>query len=208
MRKIIVFLLCIAGAILNIGSNILFCEVLLIPLFLDTILTISVTFLFGPVWGIFTGTLTNVISNTIGFRGWGVYLYSICNIATAFITWIFIRLFPVELRITKRNFPETSFGSVRQDNVMNRIIVLMLLSFFLCLAMSILGGLVTGIIQIIRNSGDAALPNNPGSIKPAMFAGNVPFILNEVLSRIPVNIIDRIISVFAGHGIAVLAIKK
>jgi len=41
---------------------------------------------------------------------------------------------------------------------------------------------------------------------PTMFHNNIPILLNEILSRIPINIIDRLISAFAAFGIALGAL--
>ena len=69
--------------------------------------------------------------------------------------------------------------------------------------MSILGGLIATIIQLINSS--YSDDNGISAVLSAtMFGQNVPMLLKEIISRIPVNIIDRLISVFAGYGIALL----
>ena len=88
--------------------------------------------------------------------------------------------------------------SVRLSAVMDRLIVLTLLSFALCLVMSILGGCISVLVGFYKASVN---PFNAESVNPAavqtMFHGNIPILLNEILSRIPINIIDRLISAFA-----------
>jgi hypothetical protein len=37
--------------------------------------------------------------------------------------------------------------------------------------------------------------------------GGIPLVLAEILSRIPINIIDRLITAYAGYGIAI-ALRK
>jgi uncharacterized membrane protein len=148
------------------------------------------------------------------FSGWVVGLFIICNMATALVTWLFIRFFPRELNLsigqtaeTIAQTPEpqrTSQGltSRRLAEVINRMIILILLSFCLCLVISILGGIIAAFIQRI----DPALSGKPyltGDLTATMFGQNIPKALAEILSRIPVNIIDRLITAFAGFGIAV-----
>jgi hypothetical protein len=90
------------------------------------------------------------------------------------------------------------------DNVIDRIIVLSLLSFSLCVAMSILGGLIASSIQFLRSFGGGQVVN-PASCRDlgvTMFRQGFPLILAEILSRIPMNVIDRLISAFVGYGIA------
>jgi len=198
-------LVCFIGAILNIFNNIVFTSAIKLPLFLDTILTIAVTFTYGPVWGVLCGTLTNLISNIVWFWGWGGFLFTICNIATAIITWWFCLFFPREL-----NFYSTALKippqlqphrNTRVSIIMDRMIILILLSFALCIAMSILGGIIAALILNMPSTyQDESLVSSMFS--ESMFRNTFPQVLKEIFARIPVNIIDRLISVFAGYGIA------
>jgi len=207
MRKtLLMFFFCLAGVFLNIAfTRLRFYAGF--PLFLDTILTITVTLKGGLFWGILCGALTNVLCHSIWGHGWEAYLFAICNIATAFITWLFIRVFPRELLTGKQDVPQKpSFISARSSSlsaVMDRIIILILLSFALCLAMSILGGLIATFI-INLNSAYLETDGITGIFSATMFTQNVPIIVKEIVSRIPVNIVDRLISSFAGFGIACL----
>src|SRR5215469_9121715 len=124
MRKTTLLLfLCLAGALLNIAMNRLFIDRLAIPLFLDTIFTISLTLLAGPFWGALCGALTNLIYQTIWFWGWEGYLFALCSIATALVTWLFMRLFPRELNLS---FPNAHSKSLRLSAVMERAVILIL----------------------------------------------------------------------------------
>ena len=197
-RKVLGLFLSITGAVLNIAIN-RFCFAAGIPLFLDTILTVSVTLVAGLFWGILCGMLTNIVHHSIWFWGWDAYLFTICNIATAYITWLFMRAFPHELQFLKPSRP-VMLKSSRLNMAIGRIVVLMLLSFALCLAMSILGGLLAALIIALEPSrlglwGVSALLSDT-------FGYGLPRILVEILSRIPVNIIDRLIVAFGGYGIA------
>ena len=205
MRKTaLMFLFCISGTALNIIFNRVFAgSGMGLPLYMDTVLTIAVTFIGGLFWGCLTGVLTNIIGHTISFWGWEGYLFSLCNILTAVITWKFSCIFRTELTFIsgkneKENLRSASFfRSRRLDNIMSLIFVLMLLSFILCFSISIMGGLIASLIDIIKT---------PQSINPASqhsdFYSGLPLVLMEIVSRIPINIVDRIISVFAGFGIA------
>ena len=207
MRKIIgAFIFCLAGALLNMFVYRVFISIMGLPLYLDTIFTIAVTLICGPFWGVLTGAFTNIISITA--FGWEYYLFALCNIATALITWLFVRLFPLELNLNLNSAfaakPIFQAGSRRLSAVMDRVIVLTLLSFALCLAMSILGGCISVFIGFYKASVYAESVN-PAAV-PTMFHHNIPVLLNEILSRIPINIIDRLISAFAAFGVA-LAVR-
>ena len=205
MRKTaLMFLLCIFGTVLNIIFNKIFAgSGIGLPLYMDTVLTITVTFIGGLFWGCLTGLLTNVIGHTINFWGWEGYLFSLCNILTAVITWKFTCIFLSELTFINdknkiENPPSASFfKSRRLDNIMSKIFVLMLLSFILCFTISIMGGLIAFFIEVIKTPHS----ENPAS-QYSDFYGGLPLVLREIVSRVPINIIDRIISVFAGFGIA------
>jgi len=198
------FFLCVAGALLNVALHLLATGEDLLPLYLDTVFTITVTLLCGPVWGCLTGALTNIISHTNNFWGWEGYLFALCNIATALVTWQFIRFFPKELnliQIQHDNKHSFSVKSRQLDNIMNRIIILTLLSFALCLVISILGGLISAFIEILRSTAVSEAIQNPAS-PPNTQYDSIPLVLREIISRIPINIIDRLISAFLGFFIA------
>jgi len=209
MRKIAInIVLCLSGVLLNMIIYRLF-NTLGIPLYMDTVATIAVTFTGGLLCGVLCGALTNIIAHSIIFWSWGDYLFTLCNIATAYITWLFCRFFPNQMNLSKPalttspeevKFP-VSQKSGRLSGAMDRIVILILLSSALCFAMSVLGGIITTII-ITVNQPLIERSDLPGILSATMFGQNVPLILKEILSRIPINSIDRLISAFAGYTIA------
>jgi hypothetical protein len=152
--------------------------------------------------------LTNLIAHTFFFWGWEGYLFALCNIATAVVTWLFMRFFSRELGWPYQvRGPDTSRPAIsslqksrRFEAAADRAIVLILLSFGLCIAMSVLGGLISAFIQIGVNPASIEVP----LISAAMSDQKLPLILTEIMSRFPINIIDRLITAFAGYGFAVL----
>jgi len=204
MITIIIISLC--GAILNIGIC-TFSKGIGLPLYLDTILTIAVTLINGLFAGVLCGALTNLIIHSIWFYGWEVYLFSLCSIATAVVTWLFMRFFPRELNMTSRQKTSpASSADTKLNKIMDRIIVLILLSFTLCVTISVLGGIISTFIAAINQPliEEASLV---GILARTMFGKDTPLIFKEIFSRIPINSIDRLISAFTGFGIAV-CVKK
>ena len=204
-KTITMSLFCIAGALLNIALNMLFAGAVGLPLYMDTVLTISVTLAGGLFWGVICGALTNLIGHTILFWGWEGYLFILCNVATAIITAGFVRLFPRELSLAPRAAAaDTPRRSRRLSVVIDRMVVIIILSFCLCIAMSVLGGLIAALVQMLVHPAAGGEILNPASatLSPVIFRYNIPLILTEILSRIPVNIIDRLVSAFGGYGIA------
>ncbi|MDR0313164.1 MAG: hypothetical protein LBI14_06170 [Treponema sp.] len=206
MRKTAVMgVICIVGALLNIAIHKL-CTFTGIQLYLDTVFTVAVTLSCGLLWGAVCGALTNLICYSVWFWGWEAYLFALCNIATAFITWGFVWLFPRDLGIVRKTpntADEVSFKSTKLSRVMDKVIALMLLAFALCLAMSVMGGVISAAIW-------GASPSFPYEsslliwLGKTMFAENIPTVVREIVARIPVNMVDRLITAFAGYGIATL----
>ncbi|MDR1932005.1 MAG: hypothetical protein LBQ57_04180 [Spirochaetales bacterium] len=87
---------------------------------------------------------------------------------------------------------------------MGRAIVLVLLSFALCLVISVLEGLCAVIIDGYNPSllPDTASPEL--NFRPALIRRNLSAIIVEIGSRIPVTLLDRLFSSFAGYGLAAL----
>jgi hypothetical protein len=201
--------LCLGGAVLNIlTGDYLFRGALGVPLFMDTLFTVAMTFYGGLFCGALTGLLTNPLSNMIVFYGWPELLYSFCNAAVALVTVLFIRLFPEELRFGTKKADKTAEFETGPVNsrfraAMNTLVALLLLSFVMCIAISILGGLITALIKTFSPLFQGS-PSPERLFKLALFRKNLPLAAIEILSRIPLNIIDRLLSVFGGYGVAAL----
>jgi hypothetical protein len=163
---------------------------------MDTAFTVSVTLYCGLFWGLVTGVATNLLKHSIFFFGWSAYLYTLCNAATALITALFARRFPGEL-----GFP-SSRAPVR--TVMDRVIVLLFLSFTLCAAMSVMGGAITAGRKFFASPGSITEVGPELPFKLTLLRRNLPLLAVEILSRVPLNIIDRIVSVFGAYGLAAL----
>jgi hypothetical protein len=219
-HRLVSLFLCIAGAALNIIFSRFNGSVTHLPLFIDTIFTIALTFSRGPFWGILTGVLTHLAFNSIFPSGWLMYLYTLCSIATVLITVLFIRLFPGELgflsrrdAVTLKTIMRTSGPRVQGNWLhiaakgglyMDRVMVLMMLSFSLCIAMSVQGGLTAAVIEFLASSGSSGTEGPELLFKLTLLRRNLPLVGVEILSRIPLNVIDRLVSVFGAYGIAAL----
>jgi hypothetical protein len=122
------------------------------------------------------------------------------------VTFFFIRLFPAELRFgtgqtIKTGAFETAKDHSRLMRLMNTLVVLLLLSFVMCVVISILGGLITVLIQSFWGS---SKPGPELFFKLALLRKTLSPAIVEILARIPLNIIDRLLSVLGGYGVAAL----
>ena len=180
-------LLCVATAFLNSLSSILVFDVLRIPLFLDTVLTAAVVFSVGLVPG-----LAVVLINLVGWAMVDrVSPFAIVSIVEVIIIW---RLRPV-------GKPWPGFRGERAfAETMSVCATLMLLYIATSVSASVLGGLIEYVTHI-RREGHG--PVGAGHVFGSGFYGDAMHPLaTGILSRVPVNIIDRFIVVFGGYFIA------
>jgi hypothetical protein len=182
-------LLCILAAGANDLCH-LFFQFLGLPMFMDTLFTLGVTFFAGPLWGCVTAILTplpSILAYDIQ-RG----LYVLCSIAGVFLAWFFHRRYHL--------LEEDNYGAF------NLVSVLLILSLYMCILMSVTGGLIAWIISVLWPVTNQDTP--PESyFKLGMLLNHYPVPLAEIISRLPVNIPDRLLSVFGAYGFALL-LKK
>ncbi|MFP3042626.1 hypothetical protein LQZ19_12490, partial [Treponema primitia] len=84
--------------------------------------------------------------------------------------------------------------------------ILLLLSVVMCLQMSIMGGLIAALIPLLVPAPEYTVsPEN--YFKLGLLINNVPPLAVEIMARFPINIFDRLLSVFGGYGLALLIRK-
>jgi hypothetical protein len=170
------------------------------PLYLDTVFTAMAAF-YGGLWpGVLTGLLTNVIYTTIWFDGWGGYLFGICNAIVALVTVLFVRLCPDELDLGRATF-SLARRSRRLSRVLYQVTALFLLAFALTVALSVSGGFIAFCIKALT-PGPAEIPGPEEFYAPPLSARGWPALLVEITSRIPVNVLDRLLTAFCGYALA------
>ena len=108
-----------------------------------------------------------------------IYLYSISALTIIVITWLFIR----------RN------GSLKK-NVNRTFIILLSAAIFSGLACSVVSGFINFFIYF-KNENDLAYDRVIFAFNGEQFG----FLASAILGRIPVTILDRIITTFAAFGI-------
>ncbi|MDR2500017.1 MAG: hypothetical protein LBD37_02915 [Treponema sp.] len=131
-----------------------------------------------------------------------MYLFTLCNMASALLTGLFKRLFPAEFSLAR---PGGVYGKggARFSLALERCIVLLALSMALCFLISILGGCTSALIAALDAGDPAQMPGGGlGLLRLALVRANLPLALTEALARVPVNVVDRLISVFLGYGAA------
>ncbi len=160
-----------------------------LPLFCDTIFIMAISFLAGPWWGILASFAYHIFDFALTRFVQLGHLYILCHFLAALTAGYFKMWF-----IKKTDSSPAIF------------LKLIVLSITLCLIMSISGG----IINFILNNIDAY--NEASSQTDFLtFLWENKFeskLLLLIAVRIPINIADRLISVFAAWGIYVLFKKN
>lgn len=186
-------------------------------LYLDTVFTVAVTFLAGFLPGIICAVLTTVIYSLIYFLVWNApyywiwYFYILCSVAAVFLAALFARFFREEcemvrmpgIKDTALMTPAAGSGKQRLFAV---IIMLAILSAAMCVLLSIVGGIISAVINMASNVVPEDVPPETW-LRMGFIRQGFGLTASEILSRIPVNMADRPISVFFGYTIAFI-IKK
>ena len=189
-------LACVIGEVVNLAGAhlLLLLEPLRIPLFLDTIGTVAVTFYAGLLPGIIVALLFNVI-RTIQIalvNGTEIYpwemLYMLCGATIAAVTWAFAR--------RKENFCIN-----RQITILYLVLIALLSAF----ASSVVGGLVETVNRIFFDGIHNRFLTE--YFVRAFMGENMGMFVSCVLARIPMTLMDRVICTFAGYGLYALAKK-
>jgi len=195
-RFLVISLFCILASVINRFLSLFAVFELKIPLFIDTIFTAAVTFSFGLIPGLVTAFLTWVL----GFIGtYEPSPFIICSIAEVFIIWL---LKPE----TRLKLNRTNDDSILAENI-SVLARLMLLYISASVIVSVLGGLVDYFFFSV-------LPHSKAHIsaedvyKAGIQQNLFPVPIMNILSRLPVNLVDRFIVIFGGYFISLFISQK
>jgi hypothetical protein len=168
-----------------------------IPLFMDTLFTLTVAFLAGPFWGCISAVFTTFLSYVL-FENDILpnTLFVLCSIGGVLLTDFFRRV---------DHLLEDTEGSPFFNTLRNIIPALLILSLAMCLQMSVFGGLIAWFIKTIWAVPSRYFPYSYFLL--GLRINNIPVPLAEIIARIPVNIPDRLLSVYGAYGLA-LVLKK
>ncbi len=178
----------VIAQIINLLGIFLISDTLHIPLFMDTIGTVFIVFYAGLIPGLIVGLSYNMfrVFFIMLFYGNSFYpwesLYSLCGAAIVFFTWFFfwkIRSFYLSKTIT--------------------ILYLILISLVTAFASSVIGG----SIEVLRRFffDDQAYLNPVNNFVVSFLGQHFGLWISCIFSRIPISLLDRLISTFLGAAI-------
>jgi hypothetical protein len=195
----LLFLLCPLAALGNAGLSLLVQYRLHLSLFLDTLFNVAITFSAGFLPGVATAILTFVIC-AIRQEPPETHFFVICSIAEIFLIWMLRRRFlkawtPARASAAAPGLVPYSFISAAAS--------LLILALVDCLVISILGGAVdTAIFLLFSPPRNQFSPE--GVFRLGLLRNGIPILWANILSRFPINLVDRFIVIFGGYGVSLL----
>ena len=198
--KILVF--CIVSAMGNWVLSYFIFQTAKLPLYLDTVFTAAVCFSLGLLPGLFTGFVMGLVTTFVRYHfiigqvelAGASALFTLCIAAEV----IMICFFHEKWLKTR----ETVF--LDKPSVLSFIGItplLLTLAALVCIVVSFTGG----IIDFALTKLTTPRPHFPEDIfKLGLLRNNVPVLTSAILSRIPINIVDRFFVIFGGYGISLL----
>jgi len=195
-------LLCIFAVVGNLLlSN--FCVYFMkFPLFLDTVFNVAVTFAVGLIPGLVTTMLSYSV---IAVMNNSFSPFILCSIAEVIIVYC---LKPAEPKkknpgesLTRNASPEMKINTL--VNVLAKLMVLYIACF---LAISVLGGIIDFFFYGIWSNPKLYF-SAEDAFKIGLLRSGIPLLAMDILSRIPVNLVDRFIVIFGGYFISRLIVK-
>ena len=184
-KYLFIYLVAFVAGILDFATATFFQNVLHVPLFFDTIFLMAVLFLYGPLPALFS-YVVNVICGCLKLvilygKNDYVYLFTLSAVTIILVSWLFIR--------KKENLGKGV-----------NITFLYILSAAVCAALAC--SVVSGIISYFTFS--LNVESGPFDKIIFAFSGDQMGVLAScIVGRIPITILDRIITTFAGFGISV-----
>src|SRR5574344_255676 len=185
-------LFCIIGGMMDILFEKVFSNRLHLPLFFDTTFCVALTFYGGILCGLATAAffqLGHFLFWTPGVS-YVFLLYFFCSASIALTVWLY-----------KKYVMDRHNASIPL-----LFAELLVLSIIACIVASVTGGIISRICaEIVGTENEFS---SPVDFMILMFRAHISSPLAAaIISRIPINIIDRVITVFAGWGIYLL-LKK
>jgi ABC-type xylose transport system permease subunit len=171
-----------------------------IPLYIDTIFNAAMCFSAGLVAGIITGTLIFPVMNywvNIFLRGpeMGFYrnIWELCIVVEILLVWLFYKKMKKREAVFLENPCLHAFIGVAAQ-----LLVLVVLD---CIVISVTGGIIDYVLSSFSLPRTFSPEDN---LKLGLLRNNMPLLATTVLSRIPINIVDRFIVIFGGYGVSLL----
>ena len=179
--------LCVLAAVMNILLHATVRNFLGLPVFLDTVFTATVAFAFGLVPGLFVAVLGWVIECV--FYG-HFHFFVICSVAEVLLICALKPAAPVIPYFAARESVIATYAGFAAG--------LMILYIVCAMAVSVLGGAIDYATQMFMGTRlNYFSPED--TFRPALVVAGLPLVVEDILARVPVNLVGRLIVVFGGY---------
>ena len=194
-------LLCLVSGLLNTLLSHFITGVCGLPLYLDTLFTAAVFFSVGLFPALITAILLYLF-NTLEYiylmnveikTVWWLYLFFLCVVFEILLIFFFRK----KLKPLDSAFRKTPSLSA----FINIAPLLMLIVVLDCIVVSVTGGIIDYILTLL-SAPKAFYPED--SFKIGLLRNNAPLLAASILSRVPINIVDRFFVVFGGYGVSLV----
>lgn len=179
----------VAEIILNILPMYLIQYKLELPLFMDTLGSITIAFIFGGVPAIICATISQIIMFFVEHYASAIILIYVTTVYAAIgVVCLF-----------RKSLQET-------DSVLNTIFIIFFISILMALCVSISGGIVNAICIYVQDITGYAIQDNAATsyFQVDLLKMGLSSIPTYILSRIPSNLIERPIITVISFGISVM----
>ena len=187
--QLVKFAICILAVAMNILTSYFFMNFLRFPLFLDTVFTAAVTFSLGLMPGLSVAVFGLLLPG-IYYNSFNPFV--LCSIAEVLL-----------IHVLKPADPEITNYSPKEKIIASYSVVaakLMLLYIICAVTISILGGVINYIYDMFWETYPFYSPED--TFKLNLIMSNIPSLAVNILSRIPINMVDRFIVIFGGYFIS------
>lgn len=171
------------ASILDFLTIVFFQDILHTPLFFDTIFMIAILFIYGPVPALFEYIIfikfACIKLTLIYGSNDNIYFYTLSALTIIFVTWLFIR---------------------KKENLNKGINF----TFIYILSAALCAGLACSVVSEIISRFTVELKAKDWDFDKIMHAYDDEkqiFLTAAFIGRIPVTVLDRVITTFAGFGI-------
>jgi len=193
--------ICLVSGLLNTLLSHFITGVCGLPLYLDTLFTAAVYFSAGLFPALITAILLPI------FTAFECILFMNLNIKTVWGAYPFVLcvIFEVLLIFFFRNKLRSLDAAFRKNPTLyafiNLVPLLMLIVVLDCIVVSVTGGIIDYILTLY-SAPKAFYPED--SFKLGLLRNNAPLLASSILSRIPINIVDRFFVIFGGYGVSLV----
>jgi len=202
-RLLKVAVLCVVSAVFNALGSYLHTKTG-IPLYVDTIFNAAMCFAAGLVPAVITGLL---LSPVLSVWVWVYIFLRGSSFEFDFLGNIWVICIAVEILIiwfSYKRMKEREAVFLKNPGLYTFIDLgtqLLVLAVLDCIAVSVTGGIIDYVISSLSLPRSFSPEDN---FKLGLLRNNVPLLTTAILSRIPINIVDRFFVIFGGYGVSLL----